>query len=186
MNFIDSSAHAIAKCIRRNYSEAGSEIALRYAISLLINTLTAICVAVIITFFTGHVAECIVGIISFIVIRYVSGGMHMSSSLSCCILSIIIFITISNFTFHYSVAFFIIDSLSLIIFIITAPNNIKNVSSINEKYYPLLKLISVIFVGCNFIINSTVLSAAFIIQAFLTTTISYKLRDVIERRIPNL
>jgi accessory gene regulator B len=180
MNFIDRAAESIAQSIRRNNPNAGSEVALKYASSLLINTLTAITAALLISMVTGHFYSCLIGIVSFTLVRFVSGGMHMSTSVSCCVLSIVIFITASYVNFDYSSIFILMDITSIIILMITAPNDIKNVSSIDPKYYPLLKLIAVVLVASNFWIQSSVLTAAFIIEAFLTTTLAYKLRDLIE------
>jgi accessory gene regulator B len=182
MNFIDRSAESLAKSIRHHYSEAGSEVALKYALSLLINTVTAITVSLLFCALTGRFAECAIGITAYTVMRYFTGGLHASSSLSCCILSIIIFITIAFSSFPYSYVGIALDLLSIGIFFITAPNDIKNISSIDPKYYPLLKLIAILLVSSNFFIHSTLLSAAFFIQAFLTTKPAYKIRDLLERR----
>jgi accessory gene regulator B len=182
MNFIDRSAESIAKSIRRNHSDAGSEIALKYASSLLINTLVALTVALLISIMTGHVHQCLIAMVAFFPVRSVSGGMHMSSSLSCCMMSVLIF-TIASFTdFNYSNIFIVIDIFSILILFITVPNNIQNVSSIDVKYYPLLKLIALLIVISNFFIQSSILTASFIMTAFLTTPIAYKVRDLIEGR----
>ncbi|PZE21007.1 accessory gene regulator B family protein [Paenibacillus xerothermodurans] len=182
MNFIDHSAKSIAKSIRSHHSEAGSEVALTYALSLLINTLTAIVAALIVCSIAGHFVPCVIGMFSFILLRFVSGGMHMSSSLSCCVLTASIFIFTGFMTFDYSVTFMVLDAISMIILLITAPNDIQNVSSIDTKYYPLLKLAALLIVASNFYVQSTVLTAAFISQAFLTTPIAYTIRDTIEGR----
>jgi accessory gene regulator B len=69
------------------------------------------------------------------------------------------------------------------IFYKTAPNGIENVSSINPKYYPLLKFLSIALVSLNFIVQSPVISAALFMQAVLTTQPAYTIRDYIERRL---
>jgi accessory gene regulator B len=182
MNFIDRSAEFIAQSIRRNYDKAGSEAVLKYSLNLVINTLTAIVVAFLFCTFTGHLYQFLIAFISFIAIRFVTGGMHMSSSLACCIMTATIFVIASLTDFNYNKAFLILDSISIVIFLITVPNDIQGLSSLDSKYYPLLKLIAVLIVSSNFIIHSTVLTASFIIQAFLTTPIAYKARDLLERR----
>lgn len=182
MNFIDRSAESIAKSIRRNYDKAGSEAVLKYSLNLVINTLTAIMVAFLFCTFTGHIYQFLIAFISFITIRFVTGGMHMSSSLTCCIMTATIFIVASLTDFNYDKVFLILDSISIVIFLITVPNDIQGFSSLDSKYYPLLKIIAVLIVSSNFIIHSTVLTASFIIQAFLTTPIAYKARDLLERR----
>jgi len=181
MNFIDRSAEIIAKSIRNNYSEAGSEVALKYALSLLINSFTSITIAILFSASIGRLTECIVGITAYTVLRFFAGGLHTTSSLACCVLSIFIFITISFFRFEYGSVFLFLDLISIGILVRTAPKDIENVSSFNPKYYPLLKITAIVIVGSNLIINSSLLSVAFFIQAFLTTDFAYQIRDNLER-----
>ncbi|SFL24888.1 accessory gene regulator B [Paenibacillus sp. 1_12] len=182
MSIIDQSAEFLAKSIRKNYSEAGSETALKYALSLIINTFISITISLLFCLITGHFIQCVLGIAAFILIRSITGGMHASSSMSCCIISILIFNTIAFVTFDYSLYSAVLDAAAIVVFLITTPNNIQNMSSLDPKYYPILKLIAVLMVSSNFIIQSTMLTAAFCIQAFLTTSPAYRLRDFIERR----
>ncbi|TBL81190.1 accessory gene regulator B family protein [Paenibacillus thalictri] len=182
MNFIDRSAHFFAVSIRKHNPNAASETALKYALSLLINTIVAFIVTYIICFFTSHVAQVTVGIVAFLFIRYFSGGLHMSSSLSCCIFTIGIFVILGHVDFPYHYAGYFCDAASIAIFFKTAPNGIENVSRIKPKYYPLLKWICMVTAASNFFIQSPVFSAAFLMQAVLTTTPAYNLRDFVERR----
>ncbi|WP_081823923.1 accessory gene regulator B family protein [Paenibacillus sp. UNC451MF] len=182
MNFIDQSAEYIAKSIRNNHSGAGSEIALKYSLILLINTSLSIVISMIICLATGHLLQCLVGIFAYMLIRFVTGGLHMSSSLSCCLLSIIIFNSIAITNFNYNSLFIFLDIVSICTFYITAPNNIQDISKINPKYYPILRILAILIVSSNFYFQSTILTAAFFIQAFLTTKYSYTIRDFVERR----
>lgn len=182
MNPIDQSATFLARSIRNNHADAGSEVALKYSLTLLINTLLSVSISTIVCLVTGHFIECLVGIFTYVIIRFVTGGLHMSSSLSCCFLSIIMFIGIAFTTFNYNSLFILLDVVSICTFCFTAPNNIQDVSNINPKYYPILRILAVAFVASNFYIQSTNLTAAFFIQAFLTTKYSYKIRDFVEGR----
>ncbi|MCS7462237.1 accessory gene regulator B family protein [Paenibacillus doosanensis] len=183
MNFIDRSAENIARSIRNNYSQAGSEIALKYALSLLINSFIAFTTAIVFCVLTDHFIEALMAIVSFIALRYFSGGLHMSSSLSCCLLTIFIIISAAHISFNYSFYCSIIDIFSALILLKTAPNGIEHISKINPKYYPLLKLIAVLIVLANLFFQSTVMTAAFFCQALLTTEFSYRTRDHFEGRI---
>ncbi|GMX64197.1 hypothetical protein Elgi_34650 [Paenibacillus elgii] len=185
MNPIDSMASYLAKAIRKHNEHAGSEIALKYALSLIINTSFAITVSLLISAITNRLDEAITGIVVFLLIRYVSGGVHLSSSLACCITSIFIFTTIANVPSEYTEISIYLNAISFMILLFTAPNNIKDVSRIPEKFYPLLKVITLLIISSNFFIKSTVFTAAFIIQAVLTTRYSYKIIYYFERRQPH-
>ncbi|WP_240418930.1 accessory gene regulator B family protein [Paenibacillus periandrae] len=182
MNIIDHYSESIARSIRKHNSNAGSEIALKYALSLLINTTTAIVVSLLICTYFGHLDSCLMGIATFLAIRFITGGLHLSSSLSCCIMSILIFICVGLSAFSFNNFYLFIDLISILIFYKTAPNDIQFFSSLDAKFYPLLKLLAITFVLSNLIFHSTVLTSAFFIQAILTTQPAYKLRDFIGRR----
>ncbi|MEK3909854.1 accessory gene regulator B family protein [Paenibacillus sp. FSL H7-0331] len=182
MNFIDYYSESIAKSIRKYNANAGSEAVLKYALSLLINTTTAVIISLLISAFAGHFTACLVGIIAFVAIRSITGGLHLSSSLSCCIFSVFIFICVGFSTFTFNYYYLFIDLISILIYYRTAPNDIQNMSSLDPKFYPLLKGVAIMLVLSNLIFQSTVLTSAFFIQAILTTQPAYKLRDIIERR----
>lgn len=183
MNIIDRSALKIANSIRFHYPDAASEAVLFYSLSLIINTLTAVGISLMICTITGHLAEALIVILFYFLLRYVSGGAHMSSSVSCCILSIIILATLPHVKFNYWFGGMIIDILSIVILLLKAPDGIEKVSRIDPKYYPLLKIISVCIVASNFYFQYSFLSAAFITQAFFITGFAYKSIHILERRL---
>lgn len=182
MSFIDRSALSLARSIRKHNSEASSEHVLKYSLALLINTSISITASFIICLMTGHAITALITILSLLTIRYFSGGMHLNSSLACCIATVIIIVFCSHMEFNYNYFFVILDIFSCLILLKTAPQGIQDVSSINVKFYPFLKVMSVLIVIANLYINSTVLSSVFFIQSLLTTPLLYKIRDSFEKR----
>ncbi|WP_082420313.1 accessory gene regulator B family protein [Paenibacillus sp. A3] len=182
MNWIELSANKIAKIIRENYPYAASEKVLIYSLSLLINTTTAILATLLICFYTGHLSEAFITIMIFLLLRYLSGGFHLKSAVACCMFSTCLLIGLSHVNFEYLKYGPILDTVSIIIFILKAPEGLENVSRINPKFYPLLKILCVILVGMNFFLHSSLLSAIFIAQAFTLTKIAYLLVFLLESR----
>lgn len=184
MNIIDKAALSLARKIHENYPQGSSEAVLKYSLSLLINTFSAIVIVLLICLFTGHIAQACVVIAAFTALRYFSGGLHMSSSVACCTFSVICFAILSHIQFNYDTfrTGVVLNLAAIVILLKTAPKGIENVSSVDPKYYPVLKLISVLVVASNFVIQSSVLSAVFIVQACLTTEPAYKIVNFIERR----
>lgn len=174
MNPIDRSARYLACSIRRNYPDAGSEKALFYSLSLLINSAVSISTTLLIAFATDRLIEAVTVILGYFILRYVSGGVHAGTSLSCCLLSIAIFTAAAHSTFAFWPIGVVLNGIAILILLITAPNNIEKISRIDPKYYKHLKLISVLLVASNFFFQSPVLAAAFITQAFLTTRLGHK------------
>ncbi|MFD2613320.1 accessory gene regulator B family protein [Paenibacillus gansuensis] len=169
MNFIDRTSLLITKFIRENYPEGGSETALNYSVTLLLNTIiSTIC---IVTFgaITGNQKETFSVLFIFIIIRYISGGAHFFSSLSCCIASILILSAIPLIKLDFWYYGLTLNTISLLVFLVKAPNNLENHSSIKSKYYIILKIIASLIIISNFAIQSSTLSLVFSVQAFFIT-----------------
>jgi accessory gene regulator B len=182
MNFIDRSAHSLAKSIHSQYPEGASEAVLRYSLTLVINTVTSIFVVLVTSFFTNHFVEAVSVIVFYTLLRFFSGGMHMPTSLACCITSTINFLFLAHLTFSFYPVGLIFTIISAIILLKNAPSNIENASSVNPKYYPHLKVITFIIVLSNLYFQSSILASAAMVQALFTTKIAYKFSDYMERR----
>lgn len=183
LNFIDRSATAIASSIRKHNPEAASQAVLFYALSLLINVVVTILIVVVISSITDHLNKALIVILLFTALRVVSGGAHMSSSLVCCIVSCFIFIASSHIEYNFFYLGFIFNTIALGILVKTAPQGIEGVSRIDKKYYPLLKLLSVIIVASNYYFQLDYLATAFFIQALHTTKLFENSIQSIERRV---
>jgi accessory gene regulator B len=181
MNFIDRSALAIARTIRKNYSEAGSEYALKYSMSLIINTTIAVTITLIIAAFTNHLREALLVLLFYALLRSFSGGLHLSSSLSCCITTIVVMTSLTHISISYWPYGLILDCISIVILSIKAPDGLEKVSRIDPKYFPLLKIISIFIVGSNFYFQYYLMSTAFFIQSLALTQIAYRLVNYLER-----
>jgi len=85
--------------------------------------------------------------------------------------------------FEYWYLGFAFNILSILILLFKAPDGIEKISRIDPKYYPLLKVISVVLVASDFFIHSSLLSAVFLTQALTLLQVSYRVFDFIERRL---
>jgi accessory gene regulator B len=185
VNFIDRLALRTARTIRANYPEAASEQVLFYALCLLINTSIAIATALLISWITGHFLKALLVIFVYTLLRYVSGGLHLSTSLRCCVYSIFLFTLLTHVSIDYAALHLgpLLTLLSALILLKTAPQGIRNVSRIDPKYYPVLKVISVAIAAANlFFQSSTVMLATFAV-AFQTTSLAYRIVRTLERML---
>jgi accessory gene regulator B len=183
MNFIDACAIKCTSYIRSNYKDAASEKVLFYALSLSINSFVAISVSLLIATISGHFLKALYVIIFYTLLRFFSGGLHFSTSLRCCFYSILLFTFTSHLEFGFSQLHIgtIITLVSAVILLVTAPQGIKNHSRIDEKFYPLLKMISFAIVISNLYFESSVLAFAYFIQALQTTRLGYTIILYIEK-----
>jgi accessory gene regulator B len=180
LNIIDHSATYLVRLIRHNNPNAASESVLFYALSLTINTLSSMVIALTASLITNHSQATIISIIGLLILRYFSGGLHLKSSVACCIFSACIIIFSSHVSFNFFNVGLVLTLCSFCIFLKTAPNGIEGISKIPKKYYPLLKITSGLIVLFNLYFQSSVLSAIFFIQAVLTTKFAYNILDFLE------
>jgi accessory gene regulator B len=165
---IETIANRIAVSINNNHPESSSVAVLKYALIAVINLIVTMSIVFIIAAITGDVIPAIVAIVAFPVLRYVSGGLHLSSSNMCNILTasfmLIAIYTPNNFWYNG----FILNILTIIVLFLCAPSGIKR-SKLDKKYYPILKFIAILLVSTNFLLQSHVLSIVFFIQSLTTT-----------------
>jgi accessory gene regulator B len=182
MNILDTIATYLTKSIRKNYEDSASEEVLFYSLVIVLNTISIVLIVSIVGLFTGHFLDSIIALFAYAFLRYFSGGVHLSSSITCIVVSSLILILVSHISIPYWYTGFILNLISLAIILWLAPKGIEGVSRISPKYYPVLKLISTAIICSNFLFQSDVLCLAFITQALTLTTPVYQLVDFTERR----
>lgn len=167
---IDSIANRLAvKLKEANPEETASIEVMRYAlIGIIHNTLT-FSTALIVGLFLGQLIDTLVAAICFMALRFVSGGFHFKTPLSCLIFSSFIFIAIPLVSIPET--FLIgINSLSLILVLIFAPSNIKEHIRIPEKYFPMFKIVSLLVIIVNYIFLTPIITLAFFVQSVTLIT----------------
>jgi accessory gene regulator B len=184
MNFFDKSAYFLAKAIRNNYEDAASEEILRFSLVIVINTFAAVIFSLLLSLFTHRFYECMIIIAAYTVLRIFSGGIHLSSSLGCCLLSFSVFTLDSLIKFNYLYYGLILDLISLLILLLYAPSDIENAVKLDKKFHSVLKMVSILLVSCNLLfVKSYLLSLAFFTQSLFVTPLVKKLINTLERRL---
>ncbi|AIQ70337.1 accessory gene regulator ArgB-like protein [Paenibacillus graminis] len=162
---IEYLAMRMAESIKRNVPDSPTSTAvMRFALSVVINAAMIIILSLLISLITGRIAEVIIALLAFPLLRQASGGYHMKSGMKCVLFSTALITAISLTDLQYK-HILSVGLISLILVAIYAPSNIEKQSRTPKKYYPLLKLISMIIVSLNIFIGSSVLAAAFFAQS---------------------
>ena len=143
---------------------AASVPVLKYALIIIMDFLLVTSLSLVLGAFTGKLAETAIGMLCFLVLRAISGGYHLNTSVGCVILSTSISVLIPHIPLT-STAANIIASTSVVLFIIFAPANLQNQSRIPSRLYPTLKVVSSVIVISSFFIKSDVITMAIFIQA---------------------
>ncbi|MCC3376871.1 accessory gene regulator ArgB-like protein [Cohnella sp. REN36] len=161
---IDAVAWKIARGIKSAVPEHPSSVeVLKYAVSFVINTGSIILLSLLLSLFTGRVPEVLTVLVSYAILRQVSGGLHLKSGTLCVVVSTA-GITLMSFADFGPAAVAAANAVALLLAAVYAPSRIEGQTRIPKKYYPLLKAVSIIIVASNFLIGSPILAAAFLVQ----------------------
>ncbi|MCC3377159.1 accessory gene regulator ArgB-like protein [Cohnella sp. REN36] len=134
-----------------------------FSLQAIINVVSIVIVTIAISLITGKIEEAIMALIAFGALRQVSGGLHLKSG-DLCVLVSVIGITLISFSNFNSAVIYIVTSISLCLAALFAPSRIENQTRIPERYFPALKIISLLIIGSNFFIQSPILAVAWFVQ----------------------
>ncbi|WP_445935348.1 accessory gene regulator ArgB-like protein [Paenibacillus sp. FSL L8-0463] len=161
---VDNLALSIARKIKNTVPDHPSSVdVLKYALIVILNTMFGIVLSLLISILTGKMNEVIVIILSFAVLRQISGGYHIKSSDGCVIFSVFLFTSLSLISLN-SITILILNCSSVLLALFFSPSKIDEQSKIPRKYYPYLKIMSVLLITINFYLQSSIIALAFFSQ----------------------
>lgn len=173
---IEAISHRLAVKLKEvNPEETVSIDVMKFALIGIIHNILTLSTAFFIGLILGQFYETLVAAVSFMGLRFVSGGFHFKSPWSCLIFSSFIFISIpfcSNLLLESELI--VVNTISLLLCLLFAPSNIKNHIRVSEKYFPLFKLISLVVIITNYIFITPIITVAFFVQS--VTLITFKRR----------
>jgi accessory gene regulator B len=137
---------------------------LRFALAVIFNIMLVISCTLLVSLVTGNTAEAGLILISFALLRQVSGGVHLKSGMSCVIVTTVMF-TILSYVQAGPAGVQLMNGLSLLLVLLLAPAGIDKQTRIPRQHWPKLKIIAAVLVTMNFFIASPVIAAAFAAQS---------------------
>lgn len=149
---------------RANPEETHSVEVMVYALTIILNILFIIVTSLVIGLATNSFLSTLLALGSLIIIRILSGGPHIRSAWGCNIVSVLICTVVPHVPMI--VPLLAINIANVIIMLLFSPQPDKN-TNIPRRLFPLLKLLSVSLVSCNFIVKSDVMGLIFFIQAII-------------------
>ncbi|NBI28655.1 accessory gene regulator ArgB-like protein [Chengkuizengella marina] len=163
---IESISLKIAQNIKNKapYNTVSIEV-MKFALIGLTNAIITIIVSLLISIPLGNFLEVSISMITFAIIRGVSGGYHFNSALVCTVFSAIIFNAVPFFTLsEYQIG--VLTILSVFFMLIFAPLDMEKHSRVPKKYYMHLKIASIGIIVCSYFIQSDVITISIAIQSF--------------------
>lgn len=176
-SLIDTLSHRIAVRIKESNPEETSSVeVMTYALQGIFQNVVTVGSALLIGLCFGHFLDTFLAATCFMGLRLVSGGFHFKSAFACFVFSASVFAVIPFIEVDKSVIV-LINVISLFLAAIFSPSNIKEHIRVEEKYFPLFKLVSVILVAANFFILSSIVAFAFLAQTLSLITLKKEVRS---------
>jgi len=176
---MESLALKLARAIKNIDQEKTASIeVLKFSLEGILNVAVTAILVIVVGLITGNLFEALIGLISFAVLRFVSGGVHLQKSFHCSLITTLI-ICLAPLMSLNQTWFIVVTGLSLILLLLFAPSNIEGHARLPKKFFPLLKLISLVIVSSNFLLNDSTIAIVFLAQS--VTTIPILNKEVIDQ-----
>lgn len=163
---IDKISMQLSVVLKRKFPNGLPELeTINYVHKFFISNVIPIVLILLIALSTGSLASVALSLFGFAFLRLFSGGLHLKSVAACAILSaVVVFIIplLGEIMNSYTHLLIIITAIIVSIY---APSNIRKQTRIPEKYFIHLKIISILIVVSNLLIESSVLAVAYLVQA---------------------
>lgn len=164
---IEAMATRMAEGIKRKAPEHPASVAvLKHSLAVLINTVSILVLSICVGIGTGRLREVVVVLVSFALLRMVSGGIHLKSGTWCVIVTTLSVTVLAHIDLIPAVVPWI-TTISLVLAAIFAPTDLRRQSRIPERFYPLLKVVSVVMIASNFFLASSTIAISFLLQTLL-------------------
>lgn len=162
--------HRYATSLRARISESGAKApsvdVIAYALNIVTNTVSIAALSLIIGILTGEFWRTAAMLVTFAVIRFITGGYHLKSGIFCVVVSTVVLSTMPLINLS-DLMTNIFTLVACIIIAAFAPSNFDKYAWISEKHYPRLKVIAFALVSINFFVVSDILALTYILQASL-------------------
>lgn len=145
--------------------ETNSIAVMKYQLSIFIHLLLVFTTCFIAGGLTGEIHKTVIAFISFVMIRFFSGGRHLKTLEGCLGVSTILISIIPHIAVHASLInpINIINALTMLL---CAPL-LNGRETVTKKAVPYLKVISIILVCSNVYFQSDIFALAFLSQSLL-------------------
>ncbi|WP_310550169.1 accessory gene regulator ArgB-like protein [Paenibacillus glufosinatiresistens] len=168
-------AHKIALSIKRSNAEQTASVeVMQYALGIILNTLLVIAGSALLGWMFGFMAQSLLCLAAFVLLRFFSGGFHLRTAAACNVSSIFICVGLPLLVPYAESVLFILNAAALILMLVFSPNPDIN-TQIPARLYPAMKGISVVLVLINFFVQSSVIGLAFLAQSL--TVIPWERRN---------
>lgn len=161
---INNVARGLAIRIKQQAPEHPASLeVLRFALEAVINGVLIVGLSLIGSLLLGTTLNTVIILISFALLRQLSGGIHFKSAMTCIAVSTTGVLLLSLIEMS-SESIMVINGINIVLVLLFAPSRIEEQTRIQKKYYPLLRILATLVVSTNFIVNSPSIAITFFVQ----------------------
>ena len=143
---------------------------MKYGLIMAFNGGSVLVLTMMIGWLSGRPGETLLTLGSFALLRFFSGGYHFKSAWACIVFSTALLSTLPHIPIG-NAWIWILPAVSVVMVALLAPSKIEDQTRIPKKYFPMLKVLSIVMVALNFFLLSPILAKVFLSQAILLTRI---------------
>lgn len=162
---IEILAAAAARRIKQTVPEHPASLAvLTFSMTVVLNVVFIVALSLSISMFTGNLREVAVILVSFAVLRQLTGGVHLKSGTACVVVTTLAF-TVMSYIRPGEAAMYGMNAVSFLLILLLAPVGVEKQTRIPKRHYPKLKVIGAVLVLAAFFIQSPALTVSFFVQS---------------------
>ncbi|REK76319.1 accessory gene regulator B family protein [Paenibacillus paeoniae] len=139
---------------------------IRHTLAFLLNIIPIILLTTLIGLATGRLPEMLTALGAFGLLRQTSGGIHLGSS-EMCIVVTTVGATVLSFSDFSLLTVNIMTAISALLALLFAPSRIEGRTLFPKQYFHYLRYIATAIVCINFVLESSVIAAAFLVQSVM-------------------
>jgi accessory gene regulator B len=143
---------------------------LAFALGSIINIFGTIVVSLTLAAFLGQLQETALAMLAFAALRAISGGRHLKTSISCMLVTSIganLIPMAAKYIPFSKYSIILMTMISMALTAVFATRKIERQTRIPKKYYPLLRVLSVLLIATNFIFLNSIIAISHFIQSVL-------------------
>lgn len=140
---------------------------INYSTNFLLTNILTIVLLIVGGLVFNNLENVIIASVSFAVLRRFAGGYHIKSSDICVFVSVTSMILIASFAPLLINFRNIMTGISVISILVFAPSNIEHSSRLDKKYYPILKLVSVLIIILSVCLQNIYITTSLLFESVL-------------------
>lgn len=141
---------------------------LAFALVSIINIFGTVMVSLLLALLLGQLKETALAMIAFAALRAISGGRHLKSGVTCILVTAIganLIPMLARYIPFTTMTITCMTVVSMVLAAVFATRKIEHQTRIPKRYFPLLRVLSILLIASNFIFCNAIVAISHFIQS---------------------